>query len=72
MEGAFTGAGDTKPPFIIVLSITFLRIPLSYLFSITLSFGVIAIWVVISLTTFLKGSLLFFWFQRGHWMKKQV
>jgi len=72
MEGAFTGAGDTKPPFIIVLSITFLRIPLSYFFSITLSFGVIAIWAVISITTFLKGSLLFFWFQKGHWMRKQV
>ena len=72
LEGAFTGAGDTKPPFIIVLSITFLRIPLAYLFGITLGFGLFAIWTVISFTTFLKGSLLFFWFQKGHWMRKKV
>lgn len=72
LEGAFTGAGDTKPPFLIVFPITFLRIPLSYFFSISLDFGVLAIWVVISFTTFLKGSLLFYWFGRGHWMRKRI
>ena len=72
LEGAFTGAGDTKPPFIIVFSLTFLRIPLSYLLSITAGLGVSAIWMVISFTTFLKGMLLFFWFQKGHGMKKRI
>ncbi len=72
LEGAFTGAGDTKPPFIIVFSLTLLRIPLSYLLSITAGLGVSAIWVVISFTTFLKGTILFVWFQKGHWMKKRI
>jgi putative MATE family efflux protein len=72
LEGAFTGAGDTRPPFIIIFTITFMRIPLSYIFGISLGFGVLAIWVVISVTTFLKGILMFLWFQKGHWMRKKV
>jgi len=72
IEGAFTGTGDTKPPFLIIFPITFLRIPLSYLFSIIMDYGITAVWVVISFTTFLKGTLLLYWFNRGHWMKKSV
>lgn len=72
LEGAFTGAGDTKPPFIIVFTVTLLRIPLAYFLSITLGFGTIAIWWSISTTTFLKGAILFYWFRKGHWMHKKL
>ncbi|MDZ7341942.1 MAG: MATE family efflux transporter [candidate division KSB1 bacterium] len=72
LEGAFTGAGDTKPPFLISIPLTFLRIPLSYLFSITLGFGVIAIWWVISFSTFLKGICFWLWFHRGRWKERRI
>ena len=72
LEGAFTGAGDTKPPFFISLPLTFLRVPLAYLFSITFSYGVVAIWWVIGITTFFKGVIFFLWFQRGRWKLKKI
>ena len=72
LEGAFTGAGDTKPPFIISIPLTFLRIPFAYFFSITLNYGVEAIWWVISVSTFLKGIIFYIWFQRGKWKLKKI
>lgn len=72
LEGAFTGAGDTKPPFLISIPLTFLRIPLSFLFSITFDFGVVAIWWVISFSTFLKGVCFWLWFRRGRWKEKRI
>jgi len=72
LQGAFTGAGDTRPPFFISISFTFLRIPFAYLFSIVLGYGVLAIWWVIGISTFLKGVGLFLWFRRGQWKLKQV
>lgn len=72
LEGAFSGAGDTKPPFLIISSITLLRIPLSYLLGIVLKYGINGVWVVISFTTFFKGVLLYYWFKKGKWMKKKI
>lgn len=72
LEGAFTGAGDTKPPFFISIPLTFLRIPMAYIFSIVLDYGVISIWWVISFSTFFKGLIIFLWFRRGKWKLKKV
>ena len=72
LEGAFAGAGDTKPPFIVIFPLTLLRIPLAYLFAIHWDMGITAVWWVVSGTTFLKGTLLFLWFRRGNWMHKTV
>jgi putative MATE family efflux protein len=72
LEGAFSGAGDTRPPFLIMFSLTFLRIPLSHLFARTIGLGIDAIWVVISGTTFLKGVLLWIEFRRDRWSRKKI
>lgn len=72
LAGAFSGAGDTKPPFFISFPITTLRIPLSYLFAVTLGWGTVAIWIVIGATTLLKGTLQLYVFSRGNWAKKKI
>jgi Na+-driven multidrug efflux pump len=72
LTGAFSGAGDTKPPFFIIFPITFSRIPLAYVFAVTFNYGVTIIWVIIALTTFFKGILLFYQFQKGHWARKKI
>jgi len=72
LAGAFTGAGDTKPPFLIVFPITVARIPLAYVFGVLLGWGITAIWVVIAFTTMLKGLLLLYQFRKGHWAKKEI
>lgn len=72
LEGAFTGAGDTKPPFLISIPLTFLRIPVAYLLAVTFGFGVVSIWWTISITTFFKGTAFFLWFRRGKWKDSTI
>lgn len=72
LTGAFSGAGDTRPPFFITFPITFLRIPASYIMAVMWAGGVNKIWLVIALTTAIKGSLLLYWFNKDNWMKKKV
>ena len=72
LGGAFSGAGDTKPPFWVVFPITALRIPIAYLLDVVMGVGIESDWNVIAVTTFLKGSLLLYWFRKGNWMNKKV
>lgn len=72
LAGAFSGSGDTKPPFLIVFPITVARIPLAYLFGIVFGLGVTAIWGVIAFTTILKGLLLFVQFRKDRWTRKNI
>lgn len=72
LTGAFSGAGDTKPLFLISFPITFARIPLSYLFAVIFNYGVIAVWLILSITMFIKGILLFYLFKKGHWARKKI
>ena len=72
LGGAFSGAGDTRPPFLIVLPITVSRVPLAYLFTVIFPLGVSAIWLIIALTMVLKGTLLLIAFNKGKWAKKKI
>jgi len=72
LEGAFSGAGDTRPPMVIIFSLTMLRLPLAWFLSIGLGMGVWTVWASISFTTFLKGCAMLYWFNKGHWMHKKV
>jgi len=72
LEGAFSGAGDTVPPMMISIPLTTLRLPLAYFLSGVLQWGTSGIWWAIALSTFLKGVLLAFWFQRGRWKYRKV
>jgi putative MATE family efflux protein len=72
LGGAFSGAGDTRPPFFITLPITFLRIPFAYLFAVLLEFGPVAIWLSLGITTFFKGMLLLYVFSKGRWAQKKI
>jgi len=72
LEGAFSGAGDTKPPFYIIFPITMLRVPVAWALTSIGGFGIEAVWITLAATTSMKGILLFFWFRKGHWQHKQV
>jgi Na+-driven multidrug efflux pump len=72
LEGAFSGAGNSLPPMLISVPLTWARIPLSLFFAHTLGMGSLGIWLSISLTTALKGIVMAFWFRRGHWKTHRV
>lgn len=71
-EGAFSGAGNTIPPMLISVPLTWARIPLALLLADRWGWGSMGIWWAISLTTGLKGITMALWFRRGRWKHKRV
>jgi len=72
LEGAFSGAGNTIPPMVVSGTWSIMRLPLAYLFSITLDWGVNGIWWSLTITSFFKAIILLLWFRRGNWKKKKL
>jgi len=60
--GVFNGVGRTIPPSLVGISVTGLRIPLALYLSQPLIFGVTGVWWSITLTSVVKGVVLFGWF----------
>ncbi len=72
LEGAFGGAGDTLPPMIVMVPGAIARIPLAYLLSFTLDWGINGVWWTLTITTTIKAVILALWFKRGKWKLKEV
>jgi putative MATE family efflux protein len=71
--GAFNGIGRTYPPSIVGISLTAARIPLALFLTQPSMLGMSGVWWSISITSVLKGIVLFVWFNfliRGHPKKK--
>ncbi|MDX9916452.1 MAG: MATE family efflux transporter [Gudongella sp.] len=60
--GAFNGLGRTVPPTMVGMSFNLLRIPLAVFLSTYTALGLLGIWWAISISSILKGLLLFAWF----------
>lgn len=71
-EGAFSGAGNSLPPMLVAVPITWMRIPLAIYLADVVGMGSSGIWWTIAVTTGLKGILLALWFVRGKWKLKQI
>lgn len=72
LEGAFSGAGNTIPPMAVSIPGSISRLPLAYYFCFILDFGINGVWWTLTITSFFKAAILFFWFKRGNWKEKKV
>ncbi len=72
LEGAFSGAGDTVPPMVVMIPGALARIPLAYYLAFTLDWGVNGVWWTLTITTSVKSLVLAYWFTRGKWKTKAV
>jgi len=71
INGVMRGAGDTMVPmFISIISLWFVRIPVSYFLS--LKFGAIGIWWGIPVAWFVGLMLAFTYYKTGRWKNKAV
>jgi putative MATE family efflux protein len=68
-EGAFGGAGNTLPPTVVSIPLTAARIPLAWILANPLGMGANGVWWAISITTVIKGLLIWAWWQRGRWKR---
>jgi putative MATE family efflux protein len=67
LEGAFSGAGNTIPPMVVMLPGSLLRIPLAWYLAFQLDWGINGIWWTLTITTSLKAVVLAWWFSLGRW-----
>ena len=72
LEGAFGGAGDTIPPMLVMIPGAVIRIPMAYYLCYDLGWGLNGVWWTLTITTFIKATVLALWFKRGGWKLKKV
>lgn len=72
LEGAFSGAGNTLPPMVVMLPGSLARIPLAWYLAFHLNWGINGIWWTLTITTGIKAVLLAWWFSLGRWKRKQL
>lgn len=73
LRGALQGAGDTRiPAWVTFITNWAIRLPLAYLFAITLGYGAFGAWIAISGSTVLAGIMIAAWFKWGTWRNVRV
>ncbi|MBW3624204.1 MAG: MATE family efflux transporter [Armatimonadetes bacterium] len=73
LSGALQGAGETRlPAWITFFTMWFIRVPLTYLFAVSLGLGTMAAWGVMALTNITYGVIITLFFRRGDWKTKEV
>jgi len=72
LEGAFSGAGNSMPPMLVSVPLTWARIPLAIFLAYSMGMGSLGIWWAIAATTGLKGVLMALWFRKGNWKSQKV
>lgn len=72
LEGAFSGAGDTLAPMMVLIPGAVARVPLAYWLCFHMDWGINGVWWTLTITTTIKASLLAYWFRRGKWKLKKV
>jgi len=70
VAGAFAGAGDTKPPLLVEIPISSLRVPLAWLAAYPLGMGLEGVAWVLSITCIIRGIWIFGWFRGGRWKRR--
>jgi Na+-driven multidrug efflux pump len=68
LEGAFSGAGDTRPALVLALPLTVVRIPAAFVAVEVFGMGVAGIFWALTWTSVVRGLALMFWFARNRWI----
>jgi putative MATE family efflux protein len=73
MGSSLNGAGDTIPPLVVTgISMYLAKIPLAYILSTTMKWGVTGVWVAIVASYVLYASAMAIWFTKGKWKEKKI
>ena len=68
LEGALSGAGDTKPAYFLAIPMTVARVPVAMFLARTAGWGVAGVFWALTWTSVARGLLFMFWFARGRWV----
>ncbi|MDP3487015.1 MAG: MATE family efflux transporter, partial [Bacillota bacterium] len=68
LNGALRGAGDTKAPMYIGgVGLWLVRLPLSFLLSVTFGMGIMGVWVAMTIDLVVRFCLSAYRYYRGNW-----
>jgi len=71
--GVFRGAGDTLPPMLTSLfANVIVKLFFAYLLSDWLGYGVIGVWIAISISVIVEAILLTYFYRKGFWKTKEI
>jgi len=70
-NGALRGAGDTKAPMVFgAIGLWGIRLPLAYFLSLYMGWGIIGVWVAMTIDLFVRFTLSITRYHRGRWKKQ--
>jgi Na+-driven multidrug efflux pump len=73
LGGGLRGAGETRFPMLAMFSSRFfIRIPLCWLLSIKLGWGLTGVWIGMCFDFFLRSFVLILKFRQGKWKKIEI
>ena len=73
LGGCLRGAGDTRTPMVVTAVGTFFfRVPITYLFAITLGGGLRGLWLATAVDWSMRALVMFALYRRGRWKTVQV
>lgn len=73
LVSAMNGAGDTKAPMITAFLANWpIKLPLSYVLAIPLSYGVNGVWIGMLVSIIFEALVAGMWYRRGKWKTKTV
>lgn len=71
--GTFRGAGDTKTPlFINVFAVWFIRLPLAFIFTSVLHWGLIGIWLTMPIDWLVRAIIYRILYKQRKWQKIRI
>lgn len=70
LQQALTGAGDTVPPMLIIVSLTAARIPLAWWMAGPLDLGPPGVFWAFTISSIAKALILAAWYRRGTWISR--
>lgn len=73
LSGGLRGAGDTRwPMYSVFIGVWGFRVTLSYLFAITLGWGLVGAWAAVGVDQFARSVVIFLRYRSGRWKAVKV
>jgi len=72
-NSAFMGSGDTKPSMITsIISNWFVKLGIAALLTSVFCFKTMGIWIAIDISVAAEFIILYFWYRKKHWLKREI
>ncbi|HEX8949267.1 MAG TPA: MATE family efflux transporter, partial [Dissulfurispiraceae bacterium] len=73
LGGGLQGAGDTRGTmWVVIIAMWLIRLPLAYLFALTLGYGAVGVWAAMVTSMTFQGIFMAYRFHNGLWKRMGI